>query len=157
MCHSGEGRNPKKSPLKKIIFVTLLIIFGKALISTSNLRRNQVSLYKRAIIFYAAILLIVAGFVVYLVIRHEYLMSMLLLMFILCLWFIASLYFEKEIMKCLTKYNGRISMGNLFKYLNNMAGQQKGTDILEIMNYSIERLQKKKKVVRENDQLVKYI
>jgi len=125
-----------------------------------------VSLYKRAIIFYTAILLIVAGFVVWLVIRHEYLMSMLLTMFILGLWFIASfifnkqiasLYFEKEIMKCLTQCNGRISLGNLFKYLNNMAGQQKGTDILEIMNYSIERLQKKKKVVRENDQLVKYI
>ena len=48
-------------------------------------------------------------------------------------------------------------MGNLFKYLNNMVGHQKRTDILEIMNYSIERLQEMKKVVRENDQLVKYI
>ena len=101
----------------------------------------------------------------HLVIKHEYLMSILLIMFILGLWFvasfilnkqIASLYFENEIMKYLTTCNGRISIGNLFEYLNNMAGQQKGTDILEIMNYSIKRLQKKKKVVRENDQLVKY-
>jgi hypothetical protein len=120
--------------------------------------------YKRAVISIIVIVIFMVVLEVYLFIKKEHLIAVLLLIFILSLWFIflfilnkqiASLYFEKEIMNYLKMSNGQVTMEKLFEHLDNLAGKQNKTDTLEIMNYSIEKLQNKKKVIREEHRLIK--
>ena len=113
---------------------------------------------KRALKSIIAVVLFIVVIEVYLFLLKEYLIAAFLLIIILSLWFIASfifnrqiasLYFEKEIMNYLKLNAGQATLDMLFDHLYTQSGKQEKETMLEVINYSAERLQKKKKVILE--------